>query len=204
MDPYSSSVFLDSRRLCSDSCANEAKDIQNEQIEKYELYYYLPVECDSAHARFPEFAYEHVNLTGRIGYGLSDSCTIDTYSELMSDPAQLTRDKCRIQLFTRIFTGCPNLRPGVGDPNAELDILSGSSSDDNSPFGSCKREITEEQTYHPTPMLDCIKSVQDPKHVVEPWTRGGDNTRDFIRRQEWLKQCEAQTFNREPCHKKMH
>jgi len=204
MDPSNPSIFLDSRRVCSDECAKEAKDIQNEHIENYELYQYLPVDCDGKHARFPEFSYEHTNLTGRIGYGVAEGCVVDNYSELRNDPAQLTRDRCRVQLFTRIFTGCPNLLPGVGDPNIELDILAGSSSDDMSSQGSCKKELTELQTYHMTPMLDCIKGVQDPKHIVEPWVRGGDNTRDFIRRQEFLKECEAQTFSRESCHRRMH
>jgi len=204
MDSSNPAIFLDSRRVCSDECAKESKDIQNEQIENYELYQYLPVDCDGKHARFPEFSYDHTNLVGRIGYGYTEGCVVDNDSELRNDPARLTRDRCRLQLFTRIFTGCPNLRPGVGDPNTELDILAGSSSDDLSAFASCKREITELQTYYPTPMLECIKEVQDPKHIVEPWVRGGDNTRDFIRRQEFLKQCEAQTFNRPSCHKPMH
>lgn len=196
MDSSNPSTFLDSRRVCSDQCAKESRDNQNDAIAGYELYQYLPVNCDNKHARFPEFSYDHVNLTGRVGYGLAEGCIVDNYSALRNDPAQLTRDRCRIQLFTRIFTGCPDLRPGVGDPNTELDILAGSSSDDVSGQAGCKRELTEQQTYHPDPLLDCIKTVQDPKHIVEPWVRGGDPTRDYVRRREFLEECGMENFAR--------
>jgi len=191
-----STVFLDSRRVCSDDCSKEARDNQNDNIFNYEMYQYLPVDCDNTHARFPEFSYDHINLTGRIGYGMAEGCVIDSDSQLRNDPSRLTRDKCRIQLFERIFQGVPNLRPGVGDPSTELDILSGSSSDELFGQAGCKREITEQQTYHPTPLLDCIKQVQDPKHIVEPFIRGGDNTRDYVRKQEFLEQCGMSSFKR--------
>jgi hypothetical protein len=191
-----SRVFLDSRTVNTDCCAKEAKDNQNDEIVGYELYQYLPVECDGVSARFPQFSYDHVNLTGRVGYGLAEGCVVDNYSALRNDPAQLTRDRCRNQLFTRIFQGCPNLLHGVGNPDQELNILGGSVSSDMIGHSGCKRAITELETYHPIPMLDCIKPVQNPKHIVEPWVRGGDPTRDYVRRQEFLQQCGSETFQR--------
>jgi hypothetical protein len=47
-------------------------------------------------------------------------------------------------------------------------------------------EIT---TNKPMPILDCVKEVQQPDHVVEPWIRGGDDTRSFVKRQEFLAAC---------------
>lgn len=195
----SSSVFMDSRRLCSDKCATEAKDVQNTTKYDYEMYQYLPIECDKSGqiARFPSFAYDHVNLTGRTGYGVAEGCVVDSYSALRNDPAQLTRDRCRIQLFTRIFQGGPNLRCGIVDPDAEMPILQGSGSRDVAGVQyPCSRTLMELETNHPMPMLDCIKSVQTPEHTVEPWIRGGDATRDFVRRQEFLKTCGNQSFAR--------
>jgi hypothetical protein len=184
-------IFLNSRRICSDDCAKEARDTQNDGIFNYNIYQNIPIECQPSNARFPQFAYDHVNLSGRAGYGISDGCTIDTYSSLRNDPAQLTRDRCRIQLFSRIFQACPNLRPGVVDPDEEMPILQGSSTSGiyegiNYP---CKRGLTEVQTKQFDPLLDCSASVQNPEHVVEPWIRGGDATRDWVRRQELLSQC---------------
>ena len=194
-----SSVFLESRNVCSDECAKETKDVQNDGIYGYEMYQYLPIDCDKSGkiARFPSFAYDHVNLSGRAGYGVAEGCVVDSYSALRNDPAQLTRDKCRIQLFTRIFQGGPNLRCGVVDPDKEMPILQGSGSRDLAGVQyPCSRTLMEQETNHPMPMLECIKPVQSSEHIVEPWVRGGDPTRDFVRRQDFLNQCGNYGFNR--------
>jgi len=182
----------------SDCCAEETKDVQNNAILDYELYQYLPVKCDNEHARYPEFAYEHVNLHGRVGYGISDGCVVDNYSKLRTDPAVLTRDRCRIQLFSRIFQGCPNLAGGIADSDAEMPILQGLGTRDLDGVSYvCKKAITEMQTNKPMPLLDCTKEVQNPVHIVEEWIRGGDATRDYVRRQEFLKECGKTTFRKE-------
>jgi hypothetical protein len=168
----------------------EAKDTQNEQIANYDLYQYLPTECDGVHARFPSMAYDHVNLIGRAGYGVADSCVIDNYSALRNDPAQMTRDRCRTQLFTRIFHGVPNLACGVSDPDKEMPIMQGVGTNIYEGVNyPCKKTLMEKQLYNFDPLLDCVKSVQDPKYVVENWTRGGTDTRNYMLRQEFLKEC---------------
>ena len=183
-------VFMNSRRYCSDDCAKEAKDIQNESIFNYDTYQYLPVECDNVSARFPTFAYDHVNLRGRAGYGQAEGCIVDNFSALRNNPDQLTRDRCRVQLFTRIFQGSPNLKPGVPNPDKEMPILQGQGSTvlEGVQF-SCKKAIMEETTNKFMPMLDCVQEVQKPEHIVEPWIRGGDDTRSFVKRQEFLAAC---------------
>ena len=190
-------VFNISKNLHSDDCAQEAKDICNEGIFGYNTYHFSPVECDGQHAAYPDFSYQHVNLRGRVGYGVSDGCVIDKYSVLRNDPKQLTRDRCRTQLFSRIFQGCPNLRGGIVNPDDEMPILQGSGSRDFDGFlFKCKKSITELETYHPIPLLECVKEVQNPDHCVEPWVHGGEPTRDYIRRQEFLKKCGELTASR--------
>lgn len=183
-------VYMNSRRLCNDQCAKEAKDMQNDAISSYDLYQHLPVECDGVNARFPTFAYDHVNLTGRIGYGVAEGCVVDNFSALRNDPAQMTRDRCRTQLFTRIFHGVPNLACGVADSDAEMPILQGSGSSGLEGVQyPCKKTLMEKQLYTFDPLLDCVKQVQDQKHIVESWTRGGSDTRNYMLRQEFLKSC---------------
>lgn len=192
-DQWNNRVFFNTQRVCSDACAMEAKDNQNDEISDYQLYRYLPVPCEAPEPRYPKWSYDHVNLHGRIGYGQSDGCDIDSFSELRNDPNQLTHDRCKIQLFTRLFTGCPNLTPGVPNPDIELPILQGSSSDDlTGPQGDCKRSMVDEKSIQDWwPLIPCVASAQDPKHIVEPWTRGGVDTRDFVRQSEWLSRCGA-------------
>jgi hypothetical protein len=182
-----SSVFLNSRRVCSDQCAKEAKDMQNDSIFNYSIYQDIPIKCESPTARYPNFSYDHVNLRGRVGYGLADDCLVDQYSGLRNDPSQLTRDRCPIQLFSRVFQGCPNLRPGVPNPDMEMPITQGSSSGELDGIRyPCKKSIMEITTNKPVPLVDCMKDIQNPDHLVEPWIRGGDATRDFVKRQEFV------------------
>lgn len=187
------SVFLDSRRYRTDCCAKEAKDAQNEGIFNWSTYQYLPVDCKSPNMRSPTFQYDHPNLHMRIGYGLADGCLVDTYSALRNNPEQLTRDRCKVQLYERVFQGVPNLKPGVVNPDAEMPIIQGTSSTtlEGVQF-VCKKTIMEQSTYQPTPLLDCMKDIQDPRHIVEPWIRGGDDTRSYVRRQEFMKSCGRQ------------
>jgi len=197
MDSTNTSVFLNSRRLCSDDCAKEAKDIQNEGISNYELYQYLPIDCDGKNARFPDFAYNHINLRGRVGYGIAEGCIVDNYSTLRNDPAQLTRDRCKTQLFTRIFQGCPNLKPGVANPDEEMAIIQGTGSDTFEGVKyPCKKTLMELTTNKFMPMLDCVQEVQKPEHVVESWVRGGDDTRSYVKRQEYLKTCGYKNYGK--------
>jgi uncharacterized protein YndB with AHSA1/START domain len=35
------------------------------------------------------------------------------------------------------------------------------------------------------PMLDCIKEVQKPEHIVYDWTRGGEDTRSYKNKVEF-------------------
>lgn len=183
-------IFLDSKNYSTDCCAKEAKDAQNEQLENYFLYQYLPIQCKSPNMRSPEFQYDHPNLRARIGYGLADDCVIDQYSSLRNDPKQLTRDRCKIQLFERIFQGCPHLKPTVEDPGDELPLQQGLSTTTIEGVQlSCKKAIMEQPTYKFVPLVDCMKDIQDPKNVVEGWTRGGDPTRDYVRRKEFLNRC---------------
>ena len=98
-----------------------------------------------------------------------------------------TRDRCNVQLYHRMFQGCPNLRPGVGDINTELDVLSGTNS--TTVTDTCKMNITEQQTYKMIPMLDCVAEVQKVENVVPKWIRGGEDTRNYVNRKNFLEKC---------------
>jgi hypothetical protein len=191
------STFMNSRRLCSDDCAKEARDLQNENAHGYRLYQHLPVDCDGKNARFPTFTYDHVNLRGRAGFGQAEGCVVDNFSALRNDPEQLTRDRCKVQLFSRIFQGGPNLKPGVANPDVEMPIKQGTGSSTLEGVQyPCKRQIMEQTTNQFMPMLDCIRDVQSAQHTVEPWVRGGDDTRSFVKRQEFLAKCGEGVFGR--------
>jgi hypothetical protein len=140
--------------------------------------------------RSPEFQYDHINLRAGIGYGVSDGCAIDQDSKLRINADGLTHDRCKVQLYQRVFQGCPNLKPTIDDAGAELSIIEGVSTTtlEGSLF-SCKKQIMEKDLSHRTPLVECMQDIQDANHIVPTWTRGGDPTRDFVRRKEFMNRC---------------
>lgn len=176
--------FLNSQRYGTDACARESRDLQNDGIYAWNTYETFLKDCATPYGREPEFQYEHPNLrTSHIGYGVADACLVDTYSQLRTAP---TRGRCHLQLFERIFQGVPNLRPGVVDPALEAEVVQGNSRTAN----ECLRSINPDFEFKMTPLVPCMQDIQNPEHIVESgWVRGGDDTRSFVRRQEFLKAC---------------
>lgn len=177
--------------LNSDECWMNAKDNNNSQLHKYALYYNDSAKVNKETGSFPSVALDHVNLHGRPGYGLSDDYLIDTYSALRNNKEGMTRDRCPIQLNTRTFKGGPRLTGKTGDINKELDVLSGSDTrlipvfandaeKNTNEFRGCNKSIMEQSMNNFMPLLDCIKEVQKPEHIVPSWTRGGDDTRSYV------------------------
>jgi len=191
-------------RLNSDECWMNAKDNNNNQLEKYSLYYNDNAKVDKEIGSLPDIAYDHVNLHGRPGYGLADDYLIDTYSALRNNQSAMTRDRCPIQLITRTFTGGPQLRGKNGDINKELDVLSGSDTrtmpvftNTDEVIGSsetngfkCNKRLMEYTTNNFMPILDCVKEVQNPDNIVQSWIRGGEDTRSYINKVKFSK-CNA-------------
>ena len=180
-----SDFFNKQNNICSDDCWRLSKDNYNNNISSYQIYPTNLVECKTPNVRMPDFSLDHLNLRGRPGYGLVESCLVDQYNNLVSNSESMTRDKCRLQLNGRLFTGCPSFKGSIGDINKELDILSGS---DTNPF-KCKKTIMENQIKHPIPLVDCMKDIQNPEHIVPNWVNGGEDTRSYINRLNFNKKC---------------
>ena len=181
----------------SDTCWMNAKDNNNISLEKYSLYYNDSSKEKNNYGSLPHITFDHVNLRGRPGYGLSDDYLIDNYSELRNNPNSMTRDRCSIQLTTRLFSGGPKLYGKNRDINKELDFLSGSDSrniyDYNNENIKCNKSIMEKSMNNMIPLLDCIKEVQNPENIVPRWTRGGDDTRSYINKLKFSK-CSKNTI----------
>ena len=188
----SKASFLGANAYNTDKCAKEARDVQNTNIANYGTWQYLPVPCDQPAAmRSPAMQYDHVNLRTGIGYGLSDSCTIDTYSSLRNDPTQMTRDKCRTQLFTRIFFNVPCMKAGIYDSDKESPLIEGmDTSQLEGVTMPCKKTLSEVNYDRFMPLVPCLKdNVQNVKNVVESWKRGGEDTRETMRQSQFLESC---------------
>ena len=176
--------------IYNDTCWMESKDIKNQHIDNYMHYNTNFVECKDPEIRMPTYYVDHVNLRPAPHPNVAnhpDSCLSDNESQLRNSKSKQTRDRCNIQLYQRMFQACPNLRPGVGDPSKELDVLSGS--DSKHVYEKCNNNIMEQQFNNMIPMLDCVSEVQDPKHIVPDGIRGGEDTRNYINRKKFLEKC---------------
>lgn len=166
--------------LCTDTCWQSYKNFQNDKIVKYNTYdkSVQLLDCDNSIARIPSFMYDHPNLRGRPGYGLADPCLIDTYSDLIKNDTLMTKDRCKIQLTSRIFTGVPQLKGCDGDINKELSIMSG----DETIANGNRKTLMEQQIKYPVPLVDTMKDIQNPDYIVPLWVNGGEDTRSYINR----------------------
>lgn len=178
-------IFNTQNSVCSDACWKKSKDLYNDEIGNYYTYNNNFVDCKSPNVRMDDFYLNHENLRGRPGFGLVESCLVDEYNNLVNNNELMTHDRCKTQIFERLFTACPSIKSSLGDIDKELDVMSGS---DTNPF-KCKKSIMELPTYQFIPLIDCVKEVQNHEHIVPPWINGGENTRDFINRQNFNKKC---------------
>lgn len=186
-------------QLNSDKCWMNAKDNNNNKIEQYSLYYNDSYKNDTENGSFPQFSYDHVNLNGRTGYGVTDDYLIDVYSSLRNSQESMTRDRCPVQLSTRIFAGGPKLTGKCRNINMELDMMCGTDTNLDPNYkmvdevigssatqnGVCNKHIMEKTTNVLAPLLDCVKEVQNPDHIVPTWTRGGEDTRSYVNKQKY-------------------
>jgi hypothetical protein len=174
-------VYNHENRLAGDQCALLTRELQNSSIydrQIYNFYYGHDCKCPV----LDDFLYEN-NMVIKDGYGVTTGCTIDTDSELRIN-GMCTNEREKAQLCTRWHQGVPNLNKGGLAPNTEMKIING---DNTSDIKNCDR-ITEKNFNRFIPLVGCIaNTIQNPKHIVEPWTRGGSHTRNFINETKCLK-----------------
>ena len=176
-------VYNSENRLLNDQCARLTREIQNKSVNDRLLYnFYYTSDCDCA--ALDEFAFEN-NMVVKDGYGFTSGCVVDTDSELRLN-GKWTNQREKEQLCTRWDVGVPNLNKGGLVPNIESRMKN---ADDTSDIRSCDK-ISEKNFNRFVPLVGCLaSSVQDPKHIMEPWTRGGVHTRNEVRSDDYLTKC---------------
>ena len=176
-------VYNYENRLSVDNCAQLTRELQNSSVNDrmlYNNYFTNDCKCEILN----DYLFEN-NLVVKDGYGFTTGCTVDLDSELRVN-SLLTHDKEKIQLCSRWHTGVPNLQNGGLIPNVESRLRNG---DDTSDIRSCDK-IVEREYDRFVPLVGCLAgTIQNPKYVVEPWTRGGAQTRNDVRSIEYLEKC---------------
>lgn len=170
----------------NDGCAQTAKDFGNASISDYTLWNTYMMQCDAkGEKHLEDFSTGHVNLHYRNGYGYTTACEVDVDTEVRLN-GKITHEKPKTQLFTRPFVAVPDLSRGVLVPGVESRLQQG---DDTTQVRECFR-LTEYDYDRFVPLIPCLAdNVQNPKHIIMPWTQGGDNSRAIMRKSETLKAC---------------
>ena len=184
-------IYDSQTSMCSDECWKDSKTKSNEEISNYYTYNTNFAPCNEQKVKLPDFYLDHENLRPNRNWGHVENSdqlkcdNVDVYNNLVNNKELMTHDKCKLQIFERLFTACPSIRGSEGDISKELDVISGS--DTNTL--RCKKTIMEQPLYKFDPLLDCVKEVQNPKHIVPEWVNGGEDTRSYINRLNYNKKC---------------
>lgn len=166
-------LFFDLHRPTDDKCYATVEEDYNKSQFEYTTYNYYNQKRDS----LVDFASSHVNLRfGDGANGLPSPDTVDIDSALRNDKTWTPRGVQ--QLAVRTYHAVPDLSGGsVQDTKAEERLVLGEHTFDRSMALS---GVHIEQQYYP--LVETLRTeVQDSRHIVEPWIRGGDNTREASR-----------------------
>lgn len=171
--------FENENRVGSDSCAQIAEDTQNSKIQNYMLYNYQLVNTEKCNNKdeVKQFMVEN-HMRIKDGYGQTNSCFIDDNTSVRY--TDNVDKKQNTQLFSRTFQAVPDLRKGDVNTEVEDVVIQGETTYNDFECHGKTLDVF-------TPMIGCLKeSVQNPNHIIPPWTWGGEPTRDTLNQKEFL------------------
>jgi hypothetical protein len=171
------SEFINQNKLGLDECAKSAKNVTNKSIEHYNLWNnYSCIKTDAT--KIDNFAAKNVNLHFRNGYGFTSACDVDTDTELRLN-GLWTSEKAKTQLFTRFYTGNPDLSKGTANPVVESPLVQG---DNTYRLKVCANRLSENDFDRFVPLVPCLESeIQNPDHIVLPFPHNGIDSRQVMR-----------------------
>lgn len=182
----SSGVYKMNTRVNEDQCDISNKDNANTTIFNYSMFNNyetnknLEKECKDNFNKVSEFSINN-HMMMKDGYGMTNACRVDSDSELRNDFEMY--DKGKQQLFTRVFTGGPNVNKGGIDTTVDSKVTQGNFTTKND---FCN--ILVEKSYDRFEPMNkkILASFQNPKNIIPEWTWGGDGTRDVLSQKDFL------------------
>lgn len=177
-------------RLSQDVCAQTLEERQAQQPGLYQVSAPGFRWCETR----PSYAHlmsepAHMQAVYR------NACVIDRDSQLRYAP--LTNPHMIHQLFTRPYAGAfmGAGQNALGQKDLETQLIYGLDTR-GGPRRACDVLAGVSIDAAPWQCLPDYGNPQRVEHVVEPWVRGGDHTRDYVRRVSYERQCLNRTNNR--------
>jgi|TARA_B100000315_G_scaffold256195_1_gene301525 hypothetical protein len=137
-------------------------------------------------------------MTFRDGYGVA-GCVIDDDSNLRVGKTR-KYPKCPNQLFARPYATVPYMGRGPGNPDVELEILTGESTTQKRQCNVLSG-VTIPNFF--TPLIPHIKeNIQKPENIIpeaalDGWIRGGAPSRLVVRDIDYLERCGYKYMDKE-------
>ena len=181
------SLFKNKTRLHEDECDVESKDIQNNNIYEYMSMNIFQTnknnekECSESLNKIRDFSVNnHMHI--RDGMGVTNACYVDHDSEVRNK-FEMTSDKAKQQLYTRIFQGVPNINRGGFEAEVDAKMTQG---DLHVKSDYC--DIISEKSFDRfEPMKECmLNKNQNIENVIPEWQWGGEGTRDVLSQRDFL------------------
>ena len=172
--------------LNTDKCATVNRELVNKSIFDHATYnnFFLS-DCKCDNTKMVDFMTDNPNLHYRDGYGFTNGCVVDSDSAMRYE-SRITHDKTRIQLCTRWDQAVPDLGKGGLLPNIEDKLKN---SEDTSFIRDCDK-LSEKNFDRNIPLIGCLApTIQDSSHIIMPFTRGGDITRNYIHENNYMEKC---------------
>lgn len=167
----------DLTRLSYDPCARAAHDKQSTGAGTYQTQAPGFRWCET----LDEYA---LNMTEPMHYQkvYNNGCTVDYDSELRLAPLTNPRllHPLRARPYAGSFMGAG--QRSLGHKDLETELLCGEVTHG---YKSCNSKDSVNR-------FECLPEFGNPQrvqHIVEPWIRGGDNTRDYVRRINYEAKC---------------
>lgn len=165
-------------RGVADACARSRREAESARFNEYMLFnQYARTNCgDEERAREVRDFLEANYTTMRDGVGNTSLCRVGADSDVRFGFAGSLRQREKHQLFTRTFHSVPSVKRGAYRP-ADEDRLQQGEDTRGGPRRACDvlSGVTIDRYVPMIPELR--RSVQDARHIVPLWTRGGEPTR---------------------------
>lgn len=178
-----------------DPCFQEIQTLQSMGPGGYQVANHF--DCDTMIKNTIQNATENRAMVFKNGHDVGCG-VIDDHSKLRIG-ATRKFPKCPNQLFTRPFLTVPYMGRGSGNMDLESQINPGD-------MTRVKRSVNTLSgvtiPHYFTPLVPHLQfNVQNPEHIVQEtvdadWVRGGTNSRNVIRDEDYLERCGYQYMNK--------
>ena len=171
----------DSSSLKNDACGWNAHEVQSREPGRYMLE---PRHTDCDTSKQQDLSLRERGMLFQNGYGFALGCNVDSVSALRNDGV-VSNPRLQHQLFQRPYLTTPFVGRGPGEPDTESQLRSGFQAGEKKPCNALAEVSIDPARMQYTRYYD----PQQVEHVIPPFTWGGADSRNDVRRTRYDRRC---------------